>query len=183
MCRRDAPACSSTGGNSIPCSGAPGSGPAPARFGRCLGGRGASRHSRRRGDRDLQFQPAGRQCRSPTRGGAGARPGLVPSTAARSGCRVTSSRLAKDPAPCGHRRALVRHRHGRRPARRLFRPVQRRDLAVAERAAAATAGPFAALWGNGWFMLPNPVYGSGLRGGSTTFSRRTRAGPTRRTPN
>jgi len=40
-----------------------------------------------------------------------------------------------------------------------------RSLPVAARRAAATSGPFAALWGNGWFMLSNPVYGSGLRGG------------------
>lgn len=32
------------------------------------------------------------------------------------------------------------------------------------RAATANAG-IAELWGNGWFVLPNPVYGSGLKGG------------------
>jgi 5'-nucleotidase (lipoprotein e(P4) family) len=37
-------------------------------------------------------------------------------------------------------------------------------LGVAERRAAATTGPIARLWGHGWFILPNPVYGSGLRG-------------------
>ena len=40
-----------------------------------------------------------------------------------------------------------------------------RDLAVRDRRSAAISGPFANLWGNGWFTLPNPVYGSGLRGG------------------
>lgn len=35
---------------------------------------------------------------------------------------------------------------------------------VGRRAAAAT-GPIAKLWGAGWFVLPNPVYGSGLKGG------------------
>jgi 5'-nucleotidase (lipoprotein e(P4) family) len=39
-----------------------------------------------------------------------------------------------------------------------------RGLAVAERRRAAVSGPLANLWGNGWFALPNPVYGSGLRG-------------------
>lgn len=36
---------------------------------------------------------------------------------------------------------------------------------VSERRAAAQSGPIAKLWGNGWFVLPNPVYGSGLKGG------------------
>lgn len=35
-------------------------------------------------------------------------------------------------------------------------PVQRR--------AAADRSPVAALWGDGWFMLPNPVYGSAIKG-------------------
>ena len=39
-----------------------------------------------------------------------------------------------------------------------------RGLAVSARRRAATDAPFAALWGNGWFTLSNPVYGSGLRG-------------------
>lgn len=39
------------------------------------------------------------------------------------------------------------------------------DLAVQERRRLAATGRFAALWGNGWFMLSNPVYGPGLRGG------------------
>lgn len=37
-------------------------------------------------------------------------------------------------------------------------------VGVAERRAAATTGPLARMWGHGWFILPNPVYGSGLRG-------------------
>lgn len=40
-----------------------------------------------------------------------------------------------------------------------------RGLAVADRRRAATSGPLADLWGNGWFVLSNPVYGTGLRGG------------------
>jgi 5'-nucleotidase (lipoprotein e(P4) family) len=40
-----------------------------------------------------------------------------------------------------------------------------RDLATGERRAAAGGGAFARLWGNGWFLLSNPVYGPGLRGG------------------
>ena len=36
-------------------------------------------------------------------------------------------------------------------------PVQRR--------AAANGDPIASLWGAGWFILPNPVYGTGLAGG------------------
>jgi 5'-nucleotidase (lipoprotein e(P4) family) len=39
-----------------------------------------------------------------------------------------------------------------------------RSLGVPERRRAAVRGPFASLWGNGWFMLSNPVYGPGLRG-------------------
>ncbi len=37
-------------------------------------------------------------------------------------------------------------------------------LGVAERRAATTTGTLARMWGHGWFILPNPVYGSGLRG-------------------
>jgi predicted secreted acid phosphatase len=40
-----------------------------------------------------------------------------------------------------------------------------RGIPVAERRQAATRGWAAQMWGNGWFALPNPVYGSGLRGG------------------
>ena len=39
-----------------------------------------------------------------------------------------------------------------------------RTLSVQERRRFATSGAFASMWGNGWFMLPNPVYGSGVRG-------------------
>lgn len=39
-----------------------------------------------------------------------------------------------------------------------------RGLSVPDRRRAATSGSFAQLWGNGWFMLSNPVYGPGLRG-------------------
>jgi predicted secreted acid phosphatase len=40
-----------------------------------------------------------------------------------------------------------------------------RDLTVPARREAASRGWAAQLWGNGWFMLPNPVYGPSLRGG------------------
>nr|WP_166180212.1 HAD family acid phosphatase [Altererythrobacter segetis] len=40
-----------------------------------------------------------------------------------------------------------------------------RDLSVADRRQAATRGWVAQMWGNGWWVLPNPVYGSGLQGG------------------
>jgi 5'-nucleotidase (lipoprotein e(P4) family) len=36
---------------------------------------------------------------------------------------------------------------------------------VAARRVATTTPAIAALWGRGWFVLPNPVYGSGLKGG------------------
>lgn len=39
-----------------------------------------------------------------------------------------------------------------------------RDLPVPARRRAATAAPFESLWGNGWFMLSNPVYGPSIRG-------------------
>lgn len=37
-------------------------------------------------------------------------------------------------------------------------------LKPAERRAAANAPAIASLWGNGWFVLPNPVYGTALAG-------------------
>jgi 5'-nucleotidase (lipoprotein e(P4) family) len=39
-----------------------------------------------------------------------------------------------------------------------------RSLAVPARRQAASSPPFAALWGNGWFLLSNPVYGPSIRG-------------------
>jgi 5'-nucleotidase (lipoprotein e(P4) family) len=39
-----------------------------------------------------------------------------------------------------------------------------RALSVPDRRRYATSPPFSALWGRGWFMLSNPVYGPGLRG-------------------
>ena len=36
---------------------------------------------------------------------------------------------------------------------------------AAERRRIADSGAIADLWGNGWFVLPNPVYGTGLKGG------------------
>lgn len=38
-------------------------------------------------------------------------------------------------------------------------------LGVAARRAAAGDSMLAPLWGAGWFLLPNPVYGTGLKGG------------------
>ncbi|WP_287980246.1 HAD family acid phosphatase [Sphingomonas sp.] len=35
----------------------------------------------------------------------------------------------------------------------------------ADRRHAADTGAVGDMWGNGWFVLPNPVYGSGLKGG------------------
>ena len=37
-------------------------------------------------------------------------------------------------------------------------------LSVPERRRIASGGPIARLWGNGWFMLSNPVYGPSIRG-------------------
>lgn len=39
-----------------------------------------------------------------------------------------------------------------------------RGLHIQERRRLAGSGPLARLWGNGWFLLSNPVYGPGLRG-------------------
>jgi 5'-nucleotidase (lipoprotein e(P4) family) len=39
-----------------------------------------------------------------------------------------------------------------------------RTLSVPDRRRLATTGRLASLWGNGWFVLSNPVYGPGLRG-------------------
>jgi len=39
-----------------------------------------------------------------------------------------------------------------------------RTLSIPDRRRFATGGRFASLWGNGWFMLSNPVYGPGIRG-------------------
>ena len=40
-----------------------------------------------------------------------------------------------------------------------------RPLSVPARREAASAGAFARLWGDGWLMLSNPVYGPSIRGG------------------
>ena len=39
------------------------------------------------------------------------------------------------------------------------------SLSVADRKTLATSGPIADLWGHGWFLLSNPVYGPSIRGG------------------
>ncbi|MBD3729924.1 MAG: acid phosphatase [Sphingomonadales bacterium] len=39
-----------------------------------------------------------------------------------------------------------------------------RALSVQDRRQLAARGTFAQLWGNGWFALPNPVYGASIRG-------------------
>ena len=38
-------------------------------------------------------------------------------------------------------------------------------LTPPERKALTAAPAFDPMWGNGWFVMPNPVYGSGLKGG------------------
>ena len=43
----------------------------------------------------------------------------------------------------------------------LFGAIQ----SPAERRRVADAAPIANLWGDGWFVLPNPVYGTALKGG------------------
>ncbi|MEO6041334.1 MAG: HAD family acid phosphatase [Croceibacterium sp.] len=42
--------------------------------------------------------------------------------------------------------------------------LNERTLGVQERRRSAASGSLAGLWGNGWFVLPNPVYGPGVRG-------------------
>jgi 5'-nucleotidase (lipoprotein e(P4) family) len=39
------------------------------------------------------------------------------------------------------------------------------SLTPATRRSLAASGELGSLWGNGWFMLPNPVYGPALKGG------------------
>lgn len=38
------------------------------------------------------------------------------------------------------------------------------DLSPAQRRELAARGPLAGLWGHGWFILPNPVYGASIAG-------------------
>ena len=38
------------------------------------------------------------------------------------------------------------------------------DLGVQDRRQMASRGEYAQLWGNGWFALPNPVYGDSIKG-------------------
>ena len=40
-----------------------------------------------------------------------------------------------------------------------------KQLTPSTRRALAAAPQIAPLWGNGWFVLPNPVYGTALKGG------------------
>ena len=42
--------------------------------------------------------------------------------------------------------------------------LNERSLGVAGRRAVVAGGPLADLWGHGWFLLSNPVYGPGIRG-------------------
>tara|TARA_R110000803_G_scaffold2613_1_gene8900 strand:+ start:1499 stop:2416 length:918 start_codon:yes stop_codon:yes gene_type:complete len=44
-------------------------------------------------------------------------------------------------------------------------PFNDKALSVAERREMTEAPAAARLWGNGWFVLPNPVYGPSIRGG------------------
>ena len=46
-----------------------------------------------------------------------------------------------------------------------FSDLFNQDQSVGERRNAASAAGISNLWGNGWFILPNPVYGSGVKGG------------------
>lgn len=39
-------------------------------------------------------------------------------------------------------------------------------LSIAQRRAAVDAAGIGDLWGNGWFVMPNPVYGTALQGGA-----------------
>lgn len=43
-------------------------------------------------------------------------------------------------------------------------PFNDKTLSVAERRALTEVPAVASLWGNGWFVLPNPVYGPSIRG-------------------
>lgn len=43
-------------------------------------------------------------------------------------------------------------------------PLNERSLTPLARRAATAGGTIGALWGRGWFLLSNPVYGPGLRG-------------------
>ena len=111
-------------------------------------------------------QPPGRQC-GPDRGGDRTAPASArPCTARRSACRATSRRArprirAAPPSPrrycviamAGDQLGDFSDLFNARDAGRA-RPPPR----------APPAAPFAALWGNGWFMLSNPVYGPSLRG-------------------
>lgn len=44
-------------------------------------------------------------------------------------------------------------------------PFNDKALSIAERRARTDAPAVASLWGNGWFILSNPVYGPSIRGG------------------
>lgn len=44
-------------------------------------------------------------------------------------------------------------------------PFNDKALSVAQRRALTDSPAVAGLWGNGWFVLPNPVYGPSIRGG------------------
>ena len=43
-------------------------------------------------------------------------------------------------------------------------PFNDKALGLAGRRELTEAPAVASLWGNGWFMLPNPVYGPSIRG-------------------
>jgi predicted secreted acid phosphatase len=46
----------------------------------------------------------------------------------------------------------------------FWEPLNERSLAPLTRRTATATGNVGALWGRGWFLLSNPVYGPGLRG-------------------
>ena len=125
------------------------------------------RNARR--DRDLQFEPAGRQCRPDAGGDRRRRP--RPGRARRDALFLQgdiASGSAKDP-----RRAAISERYcviamAGDQLGDFSDLFNARTLGVPDRRRYATTAPFAALWGSGWFMLSNPVYGPSLRG---TFRR------------
>lgn len=43
-------------------------------------------------------------------------------------------------------------------------PFNAKDLSVLDRKVLTEAPAISGLWGNGWFVLPNPVYGPSIRG-------------------
>ena len=129
-------------------------------------GQRAARGPRCGGHRDLQQQPPGRECPVQTAAaieGAGLGPARHGETLYLMGdVAPGSERIPRRAAIAGRFCVIALAGDQLGDFTDLFNA---RSLPVAARRAAATSGPLAALWGNGWFVLSNPVYGSGLRGG------------------